>query len=315
MLPVHIFLSGAGLFTLLSSANAYTLVNTFDKTNFLDEFDFFTAADPTNGFVQYISQSVAENDDLVRYENNQIYIGVDYTTQNPIGGRNSVRVSSSQTYTKGLFIADIEHMPGGICGTWPAFWSFGPNWPRSGEIDIIEGVNSATTDTITLHTSPGCTVNNYNSAAGTMTLETDCSAGNSNDGCGVSTTNTNAYGEGFNAVGGGVYAMQWASTGIYVWFFQRGQIPSDITNGYPNTPSWGTPMATFSGSGCDFDTAFQNHNLVFDTTFCGDWAGQDSVWGSSSCSRLAPTCSDYVANNPAAFTEAYWLINSVKVYQ
>lgn len=100
MLPAHIFLSGAGLFTLFSSANAYTLVNTFDKTNFLDEFDFFTAADPTHGFVQYLSQSVAENDDLVRYENNQIYIGVDYTTQNPVGGRNSVRVSSSQTYSK-----------------------------------------------------------------------------------------------------------------------------------------------------------------------------------------------------------------------
>jgi hypothetical protein len=85
---------------LLSSVNAYTLVNTFDRRNFFDEFDFFTAADPTGGFVQYISQSVAENDDLVRYENNQIYIGVDYTTQNPTGGRDSVRVSSSQSYSK-----------------------------------------------------------------------------------------------------------------------------------------------------------------------------------------------------------------------
>jgi hypothetical protein len=107
--------------------------------------------------------------------------------------------------------------------------------------------------------------------------------------------------------------MQWASTGIYVWFWKRGSIPSDITNGSPNTMSWGTPMASFSGSGCDFDTAFKNHNLVFDTTFCGSWAG--SVWPSSSCSSLAATCDDYVANNPAAFANAYWLINSVKVYQ
>ncbi len=29
----------------------------------------------------------------------------------------------------------------------------------------------------------------------------------------------------------------------------------------------------------------------------------------------AATCKDYVANNPSAFVEAYWLINSVKFYQ
>lgn len=32
------------------------------------------------------------------------------------------------------------------------------------------------------------------------------------------------------------------------------------------------------------------------------------------CSKLAPTCNEYVASNPGAFAEAYWLINSVKVY-
>jgi len=57
-----------------------------------------------------------------------------------------------------------------------------------------------------------------------------------------------------------------------------------------------------------------NHNIVFDTTFCGDWAG--SVWSSdATCSALASTCQDYVANNPGDFVDAYWLINSLKVYQ
>lgn len=197
--------------------------------------------------------------------------------------------------------------------TWPAFWTFGPNWPNSGEIDIIEGVNAATTDSITLHTAAGCTVSNNNSAAGTTTLQDNCNADNANTGCGVSTTNSNGYGTGFNAAGGGVYAMQWAPTGIYVWFFQSGSIPADITSGVPNVPGWGTPMAAFSGSGCDFDTSFANHNIVFDTTFCGSWAG--SVWETSSCASLADTCDDYVANNPSAFADAYWLINSVQVYQ
>ena len=84
MILAKTFILSVALSSLSYSANAYTLVNTFDSTNFFDEFDFFTAADPTGGFVQYISQPVAENDDLVRYENNQIYIEVDYTTQNPV---------------------------------------------------------------------------------------------------------------------------------------------------------------------------------------------------------------------------------------
>lgn len=105
MLSSHTFISSAALLSLLNNAYAYTLVDTFNATNFFDEFDFFTAADPTFGFVEYISQSVAENDDLVGYQNNQVYMGVDSTTQNPTGGRNSVRVSSSTAYSKQLFLA------------------------------------------------------------------------------------------------------------------------------------------------------------------------------------------------------------------
>jgi beta-glucanase (GH16 family) len=52
-------------------------------------------------------------------------------------GRKSIRLESKATYTKGLFIADIKHMPGGACGAWPAFWTFGPNWPSSGEIGMF----------------------------------------------------------------------------------------------------------------------------------------------------------------------------------
>lgn len=172
-----------------------------------------------------------------------------------------------------------------------------------------------TTDSITLHTAAGCTVTNSNSIAGTTTLTTNCNQDSAGTGCGVSTSNTQGYGTGFNNIGGGVYAMQWASDGIYVWFFPRGSIPSDITAGAPLTTNWGTPTASFSGSGCNFNTYFQNNNIVFDTTFCGSWAGLQSVWGSGSCASYADTCIDYVAENPGAFENAYWLINSVKVYQ
>ncbi|RDW73315.1 glycoside hydrolase family 16 protein [Coleophoma cylindrospora] len=313
MHTTHSFLALGSILTLLGSAHGYTLMNTYDATNFFDYFNFFTAVDPTSGYVDYVSETVAMADGLARYQNNQVYLGVDYTTSNPASMRASVRVTSDISYTQGLFIADIAHMPEAACGVWPAFWMFGPNWPDSGEIDIIEGVNLATTNSITLHTSAGCTVSNANSLPGTTTVTSNCNQDNAGTGCQVTTSNTNGYGTGFNTVGGGVYAMQWASDGIYVWFFQRGSIPADITSGYPNTANWGTPTASFSGSGCNFNTYFANQNIVFDTTFCGTWAGV--VWGASSCASYASTCNDYVANNPGAFQNSYWLINSVKVYQ
>ncbi|KAF5871188.1 putative glycoside hydrolase family 16 protein [Botrytis fragariae] len=276
---------GVYFLSILSTINAqYSLAATYNAANFFSDFTFFTAADPTAGYVVYEPLAAAEEAGLVSTANNQVYLGVDHTTLNPSGGRESVRLTSNQAWGE----ADIEHMPGGVCGIWPAFWMFGPNWPNSGEIDIIEGVNLGTTNTITLHTAAGCTVSNANSQSGTTTITSNCNQDNAGTGCGVATSNTQNYGTGFNAIGGGVYAMQWASTGIYVWFWPRGSIPADIT-------------------AKDID------NIVFDTTFCGTWAG--SVWSSGSCASAASTCQAYVAQNPSAFTNAYWLINYVQVWQ
>ena len=57
------------------------------------------------------------------------------STNNTPNGRPSVRITSNKVYQAGsLIILDADHMPGGICGTWPAFWLVGPNWPNEGEI-------------------------------------------------------------------------------------------------------------------------------------------------------------------------------------
>ncbi|RDW84455.1 hypothetical protein BP6252_02045 [Coleophoma cylindrospora] len=300
-----------------TASAGYTLQDNYDHTNFFSEFDFFTAPDPTQGFVTYVSAAVANSSGIAGYvaatPNNVVYLGVDHTTMNPSGGRSSVRVTSSKSYTKGLFIADIAHMPASTCGLWPAFWTVGPNWPASGEIDVIEGVNADTTDTITLHTASGCTMTNTGALSSSSLSNGDCNAGNAGTGCGFTTQDTQGYGSGFNTVGGGVYAMEWTSSAIQVFFFPRNAIPADITSGSPDPTSWSTPVARFSGSGCDIDSHFMNHNIVFDTTFCGQWAGQ--VWSSSSCASLASSCDAYVGANPSAFSEAYWAVNSVKVYQ
>jgi hypothetical protein len=92
----------------------------------------------------YVDATFASDWGLTRIEpNGSVYIGVDYqTVLNPGGGvgRDSVRISSKQTWGTGsLVVVDLAHVPGGQCGTWPAMWMLGPNWPYGGEIDIIEG--------------------------------------------------------------------------------------------------------------------------------------------------------------------------------
>jgi len=188
----------------------------------------------------------------------------------------------------------------------------------SGEIDIIEGVNSATTNSMTLHTAPGCTISNNGSFSGhveTSNCYINAPGQGDNVGCGIDATVDTTYGTSFNAVGGGVYATEWTSDGITVWHFQRSQIPNDITSGSPDPSSWTEPLAKFQGS-CNFQTNFQSQSIVVDTTFCGSWAGQQSVWEADQvCGSKATTCQDYVQNNPQDFAEAFWQFNSIKVYQ
>lgn len=201
----------------------------------------------------------------------------------------------------------------------PAFWAVGPNWPNQGEIDIIEGVNDQSNNDMTLHTGPGCSISSGggNNAAYTGSLtSTSCVSGaGNNQGCQIQDTSSNSYGSAFNSNGGGVYAMDWTSSGIDMYFFPRGSVPNDVLSSSPDPATWGAPVAAFAGSACDFSTSFTNQQLVFDTTFCGDWAGQ--VWAGSTCASQtgAATCEDFVANNPGAFKEAYWSINALKVYQ
>ncbi|KAI9662086.1 MAG: hypothetical protein M1829_006225 [Trizodia sp. TS-e1964] len=261
----------------------------------------------------YVDSQTAHANNLVVANAKSAYIGVDYTTKSTTG-RASVRITSKQSYNHGLIIADIAHMPGGICGTWPAFWTVGPDWPNDGEIDILEGINENSQNAMTLHTSNGCSVN-PGPFSGTLKSKNcyNYAPGQGvNEGCQIQDQRTNSYGSGFNAIGGGVYATEWTSDSIKIWFFPRGNIPADIPAGHPNPSTWGSPVSSFGGA-CTIDQHFKNQQIVFDTTFCGDWAG--NTWAQSSCGKKAASCSEFVAQNPAAFKEAFWSINSVKVYQ
>ena len=319
---------------LIAPTLAYTLVDDYlANGQFFDRFNFFNSSDPTHGSVSYLSRESSEKAGLVSCSANNVKIRVD-SSNVALNGRPSVRIESKQTYTQGLIILDLDHMPGGICGTWPAFWTLGPKWPTHGEIgmcshplsrddesspppDIIEGVNSQTTNLMTLHTNAGCTTRN-NTALATSQLQTpncDIKATDQspNAGCSFKAPNQNTYGKGFNRAGGGVYATEWTSTAISIWFFPRGRIPLDIAAGIPDPATWGRPLSYFKGD-CNFEEHFKDHQIIFDTTFCGDWAEPD--WNAGECKRVHRcSCKDYVAKNPAAFVEAYWSVNELKVYQ
>ena len=301
----------------------YQLQKDYFETGFYDNFDFFDGSDPTNGFVQYTGQ----NDNLISSSSTgaEMRVSTDQTTPN---GRPSIRITSKDSYQNGLIVLDVGHMPGGICGTWPAFWTVGPNWPSGGEIgmhmfhkakhpkltmtvDIIEGVNDVQSNQMTLHTGSTCSISGTSMTGSISTDDCDVSNGD-NSGCGITTTNDATYGSAFNANGGGTYATLITSTGVVVWFWPRGSEPGDVLSTQPNPSGWSTPLANFSGS-CDFETSFTAQQIVFDTTFCGDWAGQ--VWSQGGCAAKAATCEDYVANNGADFSEAYWSINALKVYE
>lgn len=185
------------------------------------------------------------------------------------------------------------------------------SWPNSGEIDIMESVNNATTgNQMTLHSTDGCSMSAKRKETGTV-LTNDCYNGtNSNAGCGVIGSNA-TFGPSFNAAGGGIMAMELRAEGIRMWQFGRSNIPDDITTESPDPSTWGTALADFPNTDCDIGSHFKNQSIVVDIDLCGTWAGQADIYGES----CPGTCTDYVAQNPTAFSTAYWEFGNFTMYQ
>jgi hypothetical protein len=316
------------------------------------------------GFVPAAGVSPATGSANPQSNSSNVFLGVDFKSKAAM--RPSTRVTSKSSYQHGLLIADIAHAPVGQCGLWPALWMVGENWPNNGEIDIMEGVNMYTTNQVTLHTNTGCVADNSSAAFQGTLMTKDCDVNSAtqdkNVGCGIAmpassptfnsgnltarglprsrisraisqqqdaATQGASFGRNFNAQGGGVWAMEWTSQGIKVWFFPYSNSPSfDSTKAFPSSllsdspvpDQFGKPAAAFTGAGCNWDSHFKNQSIVINTSLCGDWAGK--VWeqdqgGQGSCAKItgAKTCEEYVQNNPAAFQEAYWEIRSLKYYQ
>ena len=155
-----------------------------------------------------------------------------------------------------------QTVPTDVTDLEPHSWMVGPNWPSEGEIDIIEGVNEQSQNDMTLHTSAGCTVSNNGQFSGGYVTTSNCDvAVQGNAGCQIAASSSATYGTQFNTNGGGVYATEWTSNHIDIWFWQQGSQPADVLGASPDPAGWGTPLASFTPS-CNLDSYFQNQQLV-----------------------------------------------------
>ncbi|KAL4062153.1 glycoside hydrolase family 16 protein [Scleroderma citrinum] len=303
------------IFANIVSAGTYQSTSNLVGQGLLDAFYWQTISDPSNGRVNYVSESTAQSSGLVSVSGNQVTLRADSTSYlDPSGpGRNSFRLESNNQYTTHVAVFDIAHMPEG-CGTWPA--EVGANWPSQGEVDIVEGVDNQSPNLSSLHTSSGCSMPQSRSMTGTPKGSLNCDVyATSNTGCGVYTNDQKSFGPSFNGNGGGWYAIERSSSFIKIWFWERGSsVPGDVRNPGPsvNTNNWGTPAAYYPNTDCDLSSHLGPHNIIINLTFCGDWAGDSGVYSSSGCPS---TCVDYVNDNPSAFDNAYFTFNSINIYQ
>ncbi|KZV90798.1 glycoside hydrolase family 16 protein [Exidia glandulosa HHB12029] len=296
------------------AAKQYKISSNVVGTKFYDFFNFYSAADPTHGRVQYVNKDTARKHNLTSTSAHSFVMRTDSKNKLSAGGpgRMSIRLESKKKYKTHVAVLDLRHMPQGA-GTWPAYWMTGDNWPNLGELDIIENVNDASENVSSLHTSAGCTQPKSGRVMKGRVSNTDCNAfANGNAGCGVVTDSKRSFGPNFNKAGGGWFATERTDTKIKYWFWSRKDphVPAEVraNKGTVHPEKWGKPTAVFNSQSCNISKKFGSHMFIINTSLCGDWAGNVYPGGMGACVK-------HVNENPGAFKSAYWDISRLSIYQ
>ncbi|KAK0745223.1 hypothetical protein B0T21DRAFT_281819 [Apiosordaria backusii] len=318
---------GAVALALASSAVAtqknYVLTEEYTPSNLFDNFEFKEFKgfdqDPNRGHVHYQSKAEAIILGLIDEVNtDDVYIGVD-SDKIAVVGRESVRIESKNSYSKGLFIAEFSHLPKAVCGAWPAFWLTGEKWPDHGEIDIYEGWNLNPQNKVVGHTNEttaGSCIIDGPASSGTVAYD-DCHVEAEgqplNAGCALDEKNSL-----FGSDKGGIWATEWTETTFKIWSWARGSEPEDVSAGTPKPATWGKPSFALTPNSCDVARAFKDMRMVLNINFCGDAAG--NTWGSggeNSCAAKTgfQECHEYVRWKAGEFEDVYWRVKGINVYQ
>ncbi|EGX95212.1 GPI anchored endo-1,3(4)-beta-glucanase, putative [Cordyceps militaris CM01] len=324
-----------------AAGRSYALSKTYDASNFFDEFDFQTTGTITDqpddnwSWVTYQTKTNAINKGLAAVKNGEVYLGVDYTNQLPAQvkgpGRPTLRVQSKSAFKHGLVITRFSHMPQPVCGAWSGYWTVGTGeWPTAGEIDLYEGWHLAPANKVALHVGPSsaigkCVLDQSSQTAQVLTGNCDNSFQDGvhqflNQGCQSEEIQNGIWG----SSQGGIQALEWTSDFIKVYTWPIGAAPSNIGADKPDTSSWGTPSVQLKKPSCDTETAFSDQKLLFTLPFCGNPPGNPQFWSAlaadgksgPTCETVtgAPTCIDYVAENPQAFKNFFFQIKDIRIF-
>jgi hypothetical protein len=118
MAPAWLILTIAAL----AHCQTFNLIDSFQGLDFFNRaFNLYEGFDPTFGYVDYVDLATAEQNGLINLTevgNTGIARwGVDTTAildPNANLGRKSIRLQSVKTWTHGLFILDVAHLPANV---------------------------------------------------------------------------------------------------------------------------------------------------------------------------------------------------------
>ena len=268
--------------TKLNGSGPYALVEAHKGKSFFDYYTFNDGPDSIGsaGYNTYVGREKAQALGLIKIEGDDVTISSKQGTHYDEYGnrfRDSIRLEGKRRFNDGLILLDVSKMPTG-CGVWPAFWSTDEkDWPKNGEIDIVEPINNQVVAKTALHTSEDCDMyahvprwnwtGYWDSATGLpdtftgeldmdSTLEADncwtqtphqwanqgCVAINDkNDtiGAPMNTNNEPSSNSSGGGESGGIYALEWDPSGGYIksWVFPRSAIPANLQDSLGSDPS------------------------------------------------------------------------------
>ena len=114
-----------------------------------------------------------------------------------------------------------------------------------------------------LHAGPGCFRDDTALYAGVGKVDLSCDSTESGQTAGCSVTDPGySFGPKFNQAGGGVWAVEWSSRGLFVWRWGRSNVPVDVLEEKPDPASWGLPVAAWPSATCSALLAFRPMRII-----------------------------------------------------
>ncbi|KAG7447855.1 uncharacterized protein BT62DRAFT_930897 [Guyanagaster necrorhizus] len=270
-----------------TSSDRWTMYESLMGDGLIDFFNFDEQASDNQGCTNYVDGKSSE---LVYIQSDgKVRIGADQAED--VALRNAIRMSSNETFNPSqnlLFIVDTR-CPFTGSGT----------WSETGEIDLVEGVNSYTQNTTSVHSD---NVNGANLNVAASEGGTNCDANVNHQSCGVSVNGKTSFGQVANDVNGAT-----------CWNTDHG--PVDVNYGLPTPRSWGTPTFQIDSSTCNTSDHFKDLMLIINTNLAGLLT---TASGEEQCCQDVTGFSDarsYVLSQGSAFGDsAAWVSNSIYIF-